>query len=68
MTFDFTSGKGVFWGFFFIIIFIIQEAHRGGVEIHRGRGEGPSVCQIGPNHSQADCGAARRHRASAMER
>lgn len=47
---------------------ISQEAHRGGVEIHRGGRESASVSQDGPNHSQTNCGTAGRHRATAVER
>lgn len=57
----------IFVKWIFIIILISQEAHRGGVEIHRGRWEGPSVSQDGPNHSQAGSGTTRQHRATAME-
>lgn len=51
-----------------MLILIVQESHWGGVEIHRGRAEGPSVCQDGPNYPQTCCGATRWNRTRTVER
>lgn len=45
-----------------------QEAHRGGVEVHGGGREGPSVRPDRKNHPQTCGGAPGWDRASAVER
>lgn len=51
-----------------LLMSLFQKAHRGGVEVHGGGGESPSVRQDGKNHPQTCGGATGWDRASAVER
>lgn len=51
-----------------MLTLIFQEAHWGGVEIHRGGRKSPSVPQDRSNHPQTCCGPTRWHCATAVER